>query len=276
MESIFSFEVLSTVGLAILIMGGLNIDNGLVVDMQIGTLRLPPKQHMVWRSLALLISAGMRIAVLFLISKLSWLNAPQADWWFLPNRWFSHHPEGLNWFHLVLFAGGLIVIFMAFWEFYHKWKEEWRGESHEVRGSTFSVGRIAFVTAYVLFVGLLFSVDSVFTLISLLDINSQFPHMVVVVLITAVIMIFGMIPLGKLIQRSLHIKVQMLTVLAVIGAKLMVDGAGGHFSNGILTFIIAVVIFNDVMQSIMVKADEHGNTIERLKAMQKATSQRQT
>ena len=124
------------------------------------------------------------------------------------------------------------------------------------------------VAAYVIFVGLLFSVDSVFTLMSLLDIQSQFSHMILVVVVTAFIMIFGMIPLGKLIQKSLHIKVQMLTVLVIVGAKLMVDGAAGHFSNGILTFIIFIVIMNDVGQSMLTKADAYGNRMQKLKESQ--------
>ncbi|MCB0328352.1 MAG: hypothetical protein KDD70_01780 [Bdellovibrionales bacterium] len=254
-----NIETLSAIAIAILIMAALNIDNGLVVDLQIRSLRLPEKAHVLWRSIALLVSAGMRILVLFLISMMAWLNDPQAGWWWLPNRWFADHPETLEWIHLVLFIGGLIVVGMAFWEFYHKWKEELKGPSESDTTPQVSAARIVFVSMYVLFVGLLFSVDSVFTLMSLLDINEEFNSMIVVVLVTAIIMIFGMIPLGKLIQKSLHIKVQMLTVLVVVGAKLMVDGTAGHFSNGILTFIIFVVILNDVGQSVLTKADRLGN-----------------
>lgn len=259
------FGNIGAVFLAILIMGGLNIDNGLVVDLQIRSLRLPEKLHVLWRSIALVVSAALRIVVLFLISKMTWLNNAQPDWWWLPNRWFSAHPEELEWIHLVLFLGGLIVVFMAFWEFYHKWLEERSGVEHTERSSSVSMQQIIFVASYVLFVGLLFSVDSIFTLMSLLDIKTQFDAMILVVLVTALIMIFGMIPLGKLIQKSLHIKVQMLTVLVIVGAKLMVDGAAGHFSNGILTFIIFVVILNDVGQSLLIRADAYGNKLRASK-----------
>lgn len=260
MESSFLSST-GALALAVLIMAGLNIDNGLVVDLQIRALRLNERKHVLWRSIALLVSAGLRIVVLFLISKMTWLENPQADWWWLPNRWFSDHAENLQWIHLVLFIGGLIVVAMAFWEFYNKWLEERSGEEHSVEHRPVGLGRVAFVAFYVLFVGLLFSVDSVFTLMSLLSIQTQFDQMVLVVVITAIIMIFGMIPLGRLIQRSLHIKVQMLTVLVVVGAKLMVDGTGGHFSNGILTFIIFIVILNDVGQSVLTQADQHGNRL---------------
>jgi hypothetical protein len=38
-----------------------------------------------------------------------------------------------------------------------------------------------------------------------------------------------------------------------------VDGFAGHFSNGLLTFIILVIILNDAGQSLMVNADAEGN-----------------
>ena len=43
--------------------------------------------------------------------------------------------------------------------------------------------------------------------------------------------------------------VLMLSILAVIATKLLVEGTGAHFSNGLLIFIIAVLLLNDAAQA---------------------------
>ncbi|MBN83145.1 MAG: hypothetical protein CMJ70_23680 [Planctomycetaceae bacterium] len=58
-----------------------------------------------------------------------------------------------------------------------------------------------------------------------------------------------MIPLSAIISRNRHFGVLMLSILAVIATKLLVEGTGAHFSNGLLIFIIAVLLLNDAAQA---------------------------
>ena len=74
------------------------------------------------------------------------------------------------------------------------------------------------------------------------------------ILLASVIMVWGMIPLSAIVARNKHFGVLMLSILAVIATKLLVDGTGAHFSNGLLIFIICVLLLNDFAQAMIDKA----------------------
>ena len=74
---------------------------------------------------------------------------------------------------------------------------------------------------------------------------------VAAILIASLIMVFGMIPISAIISRNKHFGVLMLSILAVIATKLLVDGTGAHFSNGLLIFIIGILLLNDAAQGLV-------------------------
>ncbi|MCB0353197.1 MAG: hypothetical protein KDD64_06710 [Bdellovibrionales bacterium] len=255
MELDFLFAFISLLVLS----AGLGIDNGLLIDFSLRTLHLEHKKHTFWRSVALLVAAGLRVFFLFILSKLTFLKdpLPHSNWYI--NRMFSEHPDELTWMNLVLFAGGLIIIFMALWEYYHKFREELSGKTTSANaGKKVSIGKVVAVIIYLIFMNILFSLDSVFAAVAIMDIETQFGWMALAIILAALIMIFGMIPLSALIAKSPHFKVLMLSVLVVISAKLMVDGTGAHFSNLLLIFILGVLMLNDAAQAAIDWADKRG------------------
>lgn len=245
METFLSFISL------VFLSAGLGIDNGLLIEFSLKGLNLPPKTHALYRSVALIVAALLRIILLFSLSKLTFLNQPLPDYSWLPNRWFSEHPEHLSWMSLVLFAGGLIILAMALWEYYHKIRSA-MGHHHETE-KTEPAGWIkaATVIGYLAAMNLLFSVDSVFSAVAIMDLETQFVWMVVAILLASFIMVFGMIPISAIISKNKHFGVLMLSILAVIATKLLVDGTGSHFSNGLLIFIIAILLINDAGQALI-------------------------
>jgi predicted tellurium resistance membrane protein TerC len=245
METLLSF--LSLVFLS----AGLGIDNGLLIEFSLKGLNLPPKVHAIWRSVALIIAALLRIVLLFSLSKLTFLSQSLPDHAWLPNRWFSEHPEHLTWMSLVLFAGGLIILAMALWEYYHKIRSAMGHHVHS--DTTESAGWLKMLTvvSYLAAMNLLFSVDSVFSAVAIMDLETQFHWMVVAILLASVIMVFGMIPISAIISKNKHFGVLMLSILAVIATKLLVDGTGSHFSNGLLIFIITILLINDAGQALI-------------------------
>ncbi|MCP4815439.1 MAG: hypothetical protein GY888_23265, partial [Planctomycetaceae bacterium] len=48
----------------ILLSAGLGIDNGLLIEFSLKGLKLEPKRHLVWRSVALVFAALLRIGLL--------------------------------------------------------------------------------------------------------------------------------------------------------------------------------------------------------------------
>jgi len=234
---------------------GLGIDNALLIEFSLKGLNLEHRRHLRWRSAALILAALLRIGFLFFLSQLRFLERPLPAYGWLPNRWFSNHTQELTWMHLVLFVGGLVILAMAVWEYYHKLREEMAGKTHEPAGGRqVSVVRILAVVGYLATMNILFSLDSVFAAVAIMDLNTQFWWMVVAILIASVIMIFGMIPISAIVSKNKHFAVLMLSILAVIATKLLVDGTGAHFSNGLLMFIIAILLLNDAAQALLDRA----------------------
>ncbi|MDA1159662.1 MAG: hypothetical protein O2983_08635 [Planctomycetota bacterium] len=240
----------------VLLSAGLGIDNGLLIEFSLKSLNLPEKKHLVWRSVALVLAALLRIGFLFSLSLLSFLEnpLPKSNW--LPNRWFAHegHEDELTWMSLVLFVGGLIILAMAMWEYYHKFREELEGHHEKKENSQTGALKIAAVVGYLALMNILFSLDSVFAAVAIMDLETQFWWMVAAILIASGIMIFCMIPLSAIVAKNKHFGVMMLSILAVIATKLLVDGTGAHFSNGLLIFIICVLLLNDAAQALIDKA----------------------
>ena len=245
METLLSFISL------LFLSAGLGIDNGLLIEFSLKGLNLPPKKHATWRSAALIVAAVLRVVLLFSLSKLTFLNLPLPEYGWLPNRWFSEHPEHLTWMSLVLFAGGLIILAMALWEYYHKIRAALGQHSDTQTASEANFIKMATVIGYLAAMNLLFSVDSVFSAVAIMDLETQFGWMVAAILLASVIMVFGMIPISAIIAKNKHFGVLMLSILAVIATKLLVDGTGAHFSNGLLIFIIGILLLNDAAQALI-------------------------
>ena len=233
---------------------GLGIDNGLLIEFSLKSLNLEKKTHLLYRSIVLFLAAMLRVGFLFCLSKLSFLEKPLPAISWLPNRWFAHQDAELTWMSTVLFGGGLVILAMAVWEYYHKFREELEGPSHGETPKQAGAGKIVTVGLYLLAMNILFSLDSVFAAVAIMDLETQFGWMVAAILLASVIMVWGMIPLSALVARNKHFGVLMLSILAVIATKLLVDGTGSHFSNGLLIFIIAVLLINDAAQALIDKA----------------------
>ena len=122
--------------------------------------------------------------------------------------------------------------------------------------------RIATVVGYLASMNILFSLDSVFAAVAIMDLNTQFGWMVTAILIASVIMIFGMIPISAIVSKNKHFAVLMLSILAVIATKLLVDGTGSHFSNGLLLFIIVILLVNDAAQALLDRVAERRESAE--------------
>jgi len=241
---------------------GLGIDNALLIEFSLKGLNMEQRQHLRWRSAALVLAALLRVGFLFCLSRFAFLERPLPEYGWLPNRWFSDHPENLTWMSLVLFVGGLVIMAMALWEYYHKLREEMSGAEHAKTSTRVGWMRIAAVVAYLASMNVLFSLDSVFAAVAIMDLNTQFGWMVAAILIASVIMIFGMIPISAIVSKNKHFAVLMLSILAVIATKLLVDGTGAHFSNGLLMFIIVILLLNDVGQALLDRATDGRESAE--------------
>lgn len=235
----------------------LGVDGGVLADVQIGKLGLAARTHFWARSITLFAAACIRVAMIFAVSSLTFLLEPQADLWWLPNRWFSEHPEELVWRNLLLFLGAGVVMAIVIYEYWHGFQEAAHGahEDHDEQGAEKKGGlargfRVALALLGVQLLLSVFGVDQVFLMMSLMDIDTQFGWMVTSILIANLIMIAGMVPISRIIRRSPHTKFLTLSMLIVIAVKLAIDGSGGHFSDGLMMFILFMLLMNDGAQAL--------------------------
>lgn len=254
------------------ICAGLGMDNGLLVELSLRGLNLDEKKHMMWRSVALFLAAALRIFMLSILNWLSFLQNPLPQSWLDFLGKFNHHAktgaaphaaeDPLTWMNVLFLIGGLIIVAMAFWEMYHKYRElryvEFHEEHKSEKGGSVDPKAVIKVALYLLVMNIIFSLDSVFTAVAMMDIKTQFAWMCGAIVTACVIMIVGMVPLSKLIMKSRHFSVTMLVVLVLIAAKLIVDGVGGHFPNSVLILLLVAIFGNDAAQSFFDKAAEQG------------------
>ncbi len=239
------------------------MDNGLLIELSLRGLSLDEKKHFFWRTVALVLAALLRVFLLFVLSSLAFLNNPLPHSWVAPLMSLNEHAEDLTWMNLVFLIGGLIIVAMAFWEMYHKYRklryvEFHEGQKAEGGEASLSAGAVVRVALYLLVMNIIFSLDSVFTAVAMMNIETQFGWMVAAILTACAIMIVGMVPLSKLIMKSRHFSVTMLVVLVLIAAKLIVDGVGGHFPNSVLILLLVAIFINDAAQSFFDQAAEAG------------------
>ena len=253
------------------ICAGLGMDNGLLVELSIRGLKLEEKQHLFWRSVALFLAAALRIFMLTILNSLLFLRKPLPESWTAPLEAFRRHggdaaghpPEPLTWMNVMFLGGGLIIIAMAFWEMYHKYRALRYKHLHDAEAAADDkkpIGKsdIIKVALYLLMMNIIFSLDSVFTAVAMMDLDTQFWWICASIVTACVIMIVGMVPLSKLIMKSRHFSVTRLVVLVLIAAKLIVDGVGGHFPNSVLILLLVAIFGNDAAQSFFDKAAEQG------------------
>ncbi len=222
------------------ICAGLGIDNGLLVELSLRSLKLEEKKHLLWRSIALALAAGLRVFMLFILSSLEFLKNPLPHSVTEKLRLFNEHAEELTWMNVTFFVGGF-------------------GEEHDddgAKGGPIDAKAVAYVAGYLLLMNIIFSLDSVFSAVAMMNIETQFWWIVAAILSACVIMIVGMVPLSRLIMKSRHFSVTMLVVLILIAAKLLVDGVGGHFPNSVLILLLVAIFGNDAAQAFFDKAAE--------------------
>lgn len=264
-ESIVSFLSL------VFVLAGLGIDNLLLIELQIRSLGLDDKKHFLARSIALVLAALIRVGMLLQLSKFTWLRDELPDTVLHRSISFIGHVFGFvhgaehhyTYLHVLYLVGGFLVFVVAFWEIYSKWRHASLAEKKESQSSSsLTTGKIIWVTSYLLLMNVLFSADSVFTTVAMLDISSQFGLMVGAISVASLLMIFASVPLSVFIAKNRHFAVAMLVTLVVIAAKLGMDGFGGHFPNGFLLFIIAMIFTNDFLQGAIDKRYEGARALD--------------
>lgn len=194
----------------------LGIDN--IVFLSIVSSRLPADQQPKARRLGLILAMLFRIGLLFCISLLMKLTTPLISF---DTSWLDGSLTGQG---LIIFVGGLFLLYKSVSEIHHKLE----GESDHADGkkSTSFIGVIVQIVA----LDIVFSFDSVLTAVGLVSFN-EFGYagamtiMVTAVVASVLVMLLFAGPVSNFVNQHPTIQMLGLSFLILIGVMLLVEAA---------------------------------------------------
>ena len=201
----------------------LGIDNIIFISIAAG--KLERKNRRKATNLGLVLAMGMRIVLLFGIT---WLTKMKKPFLVLDESWIT---GGISWQALILFLGGLFLLYKSTKEI-HEIIEDRGHDEREVTKSRSSslVNAIVQITV----INIVFSFDSILTAIGMTNGISPNPNdalllMVIAVVISVLIMMLFANPVGDFVNRHPSIQILGLSFLILIGFMLITEAA--HLSH---------------------------------------------
>ncbi len=197
----------------------LGIDN--IIFISILASRLPPEQRDRGRRLGLL---GAFASRLLLLTTISWIVG-------LVQPLFTVGSLAVSGKSIILFCGGLFLIWKATKEIHHKLEDV--DDSHEVKKGKVSLKSVLIQIAIL---DIVFSLDSVITAVGM---SQHLEIMIAANVLALGVMIFTSKSISDFVERHPTIKMLALSFLIMIGLVLVADAAGLHIPKGYIYFAMA-------------------------------------
>ncbi len=207
----------------------LGIDN--LVFIAIISSRLPVKKQKPARRVGLILALVTR---LLLLAAITWLTRFTHPLFTLFDQTFSGRD-------LILILGGLFLLSKSTSEIHGGMTEEEEKIKFKQRA------RFFMVVIQIMFLDIIFSIDSVITAVGLAQ---EFIIMALAIVIAILLMIFASEPLSRLINHYPSLKMLALSFLLLIGVVLIADGFEFHVPRGYLYFAIAFSLFVEILNII--------------------------
>ena len=217
----------------------LGIDNIIFISILVN--RLPEEMRDRVRRFGLLFALVTRVLLLLSLAWVMGLTEPL----FVA---FSQEISGRD---LILFFGGLFLLWKASKEIYVEVEAEEEGESES--GSTGAQNALARKSGVTLFWGtvtqiaiidIVFSLDSVITAVGLVD---DVNIMIAAVLVAVAVMLVAAKAIGEFVHRHPSVKVLALSFLTVVGFVLIAESFDVHIPKGYVYFAMAFSLLVEVL-----------------------------
>ena len=220
----------------------LGIDN--LIFISILTNKLPEAYRARARRIGIGGAVIMRLGLLTTIGFIVQLTTPL----------FTAFGRGFSWRDLILFAGGLFLVWKATKEIHHAVDPDPEPDVLDT-----GVAKLGFGAAIgqIMLLDLVFSLDSIITAVGMTD---HLPIMVIAVLVAVVVMLLAADPLARFIHDNPTIVVLALGFLLIIGTALIAESWGAHVPKG---YIYAAMAFSAFIESLNMLARKRRNTRER-------------
>jgi predicted tellurium resistance membrane protein TerC len=217
----------------------LGIDNIIFISILAG--KLPKASRGRARRLGL--GAAMFTRILLLLS-ISMLTKMTAELFTVP---VTHHPMSGR--DLVLFIGGLFLIFKSVHEIHDKL------EGEEGRVSTRTAASFGGVIVQIMLLDIVFSLDSVITAVGMAQ---HVEVMIAAVVVSVMFMMWFSGPVASFVEKHPTIKMLALSFLILIGVNLVADSMGQHIPKGYTYFAMA---FSVLVEMLNIKLRGKGNPV---------------
>ena len=212
----------------------LGIDNIIFISIAAG--KLEEGQRKKATNLGLVLAMAMRIVLLFGIT---WLTSLKKPFWMINTSWIT---GAVSWQALILFAGGLFLLYKSTREIHEKIEDKGHDEREVEKARSTSLRN---AILQIMVINIVFSFDSILTAIGMTNGLSPNPNdalilMIVAVVISVIIMMLFANPVGNFVNRHPSIQVLGLSFLILIGFMLIAEAA--HLSH--------LVVFDNVVGTI--------------------------
>ncbi|TDQ25810.1 TerC family protein [Tenacibaculum caenipelagi] len=200
----------------------LGIDN--IIFISITSNKLPKNQQKKATQIGLLLAMVFRILLLLGVSYLIGMKDPL---WHIDLSWLK---VGLTGQSLILFAGGIFLLYKSTSEIHHK--VEGRGEENSSSTPKKSSTLLKVITQIVL-IDIVFSFDSVLTAVGMTNgIDGALIIMIIAVIVSILIMLIFATPVSSFVNKHPTIQMLALSFLILIGFMLITEGA--HLSHTVV------------------------------------------
>jgi predicted tellurium resistance membrane protein TerC len=231
MDALFSLDGLISLITLSLLEVVLGIDNVIFVSILMGRLR--PEKRKRARTLWMVLGIAVRSALLL---SLGWLLTNGNRELFGLNLADAHY--GFNLRNVIMFAGGLFLLYKTVKEIHHKLE----GDDIAASGGAAKTDTFAAVMAQIVIIDMVFSFDSIITAIGM---AKHVEIMIIAVIIAMIIMFFFADSIAKFIEKHPTLKMLALSFLLMVGFSLFFEGLepihGSHINK---TYIYVAMAFS--------------------------------
>ncbi|OCR26223.1 membrane protein [Pseudomonas syringae] len=225
----------------------LGIDNIIMISILVS--RMP--KHMQPRTRIFGLALAMVTRILLLLS-ITWVMR-------LTDELFSIMGKGFSGRDLILFFGGLFLLWKSSQEIYHGLE----GEEETIDEPKGKGGQFIYTIIQIAIIDIVFSLDSVITAVGMV---SHVPVMIAAIVVAVLVMMVCAGAISSFIDKHPSLKMLALSFLIVVGTVLIADSFGVHVPKGYvyfaMAFSLAVEAINIKMRMAMAKKKAQSDPVK--------------
>ena len=198
----------------------LGIDNIIMIAILVG--RMPP--HLQARTRFFGLALAMVTRILLMLS-ITWIMRLTADL-------FEVFGQGISGRDLILFFGGLFLLWKSSTEMFHSLE----GEDETANEPKSMAGGFIGTIIQIAIIDIVFSLDSVITAVGMV---SNVPVMVAAIIVAVLVMMLAAGTISDFIDKHPSLKMLALSFLVVVGTVLIAESFEVHVPKGYVYFAMA-------------------------------------